>query len=170
MSKSHLEQLAKLQEQRQKLESEYNAQVRQLLHGAIEEKEKEVAEARERVKEAEKVLDHLESELDSLREEAGLGSRRGVRRSGRRPSGKVRKSRVTVEAKREAVADILQRFQRGVEFSQLKAALLDIKLPDSTSNIFATADFNSSLKFGERYLPEGWTIVGERRNARVQKG
>ncbi len=169
MSKSHLEQIAKLREQRQKLESEYDAQVRQLLHGAIEEKEKEVSEARDRVKDAEKVLDQLESELDSLREQAGLGARRGPRRSGRRSSGKLRKSRVPIEAKREAVADILQRFPRGVEFSQLKAALLDIKLPDSNSTIFATADFNSSLKFGERYLPEGWAIVGERRNARVQR-
>jgi chromosome segregation ATPase len=170
MSKSHLEQIAKLHEQRQKMESEYNAQVRQLLHGAIEEKEKEVAEAREKVKEAEKALEQLESDLDALREEAGLGARRGARRTGRRPSGKLRKSRVSIETKREAVAELLQKLPRGVEFSQLKAALLDIKLPDSNSNIFATADFNSSLKFGERYLPQGWTIVGERRNAKVQRG
>ncbi len=166
---SHLEQLAKLQEEKQKRESEYQSQVRHLLHGAIEEKEKEVAEAREKVKEAQKGLDNLEEELDALRFEAGLTPRRGGRRGGRRLSSKPRKARVSIETKKEQVEDILKKFPRGVGFSQLKAALLDIRLPDTNSAVFATADFNSSSKFGERYLPEGWSIVGERRNAKVQK-
>jgi len=37
---SHLEELARLQEQKRKMESEYESQVCHLLHGAIEEKEK----------------------------------------------------------------------------------------------------------------------------------
>lgn len=169
---SHLEELARLQEQKKKMESEYESQVRHLLHGAIEEKEKEVNAARERVRDAQKELDRVEEEMDQLRLEAGMSPRRAVgRRPGgvRRSSGKPRKARVSIETKREQVAKLLTDYPRGVEFSQLKAALLDIKAPDSNSPIFASADFNSSSKFGERYLPDGWTVAGERRNARVQR-
>ena len=109
--------------------------------------------------------------MDQLRIEAGMSPRRssGRRPGARRSSGKPRKARVSIETKREQVAKLLNDYPRGVEFSQLKAALLDIKAPGSDSPIFANADFNSSSKFGERYLPSGWVVAGERRNARVQR-
>lgn len=153
-----LEKVEKLMAEQEKQAAEKEQQIKALLQEAISEKE---AEYREALAAADVVL----KELDGLREKAGLKPLkvRAARKAGR-------KQRVSVEVKRQHVAELLKgKFPRGgVSFANFKAALKDLKL-DSGSPVFAPTDMNSAVKFGQILLPEGWKIVGERRDAKISR-
>lgn len=158
-SGSALEKVEKLMAEQEKLQAEKEQQIKALLEEAIAEKESEYKAALEA---AEAVL----ADLNALRVKANkkpLGAKTGGRKSGR-------KQRVSVETKRQYVADLLKgKFPRGgVSFANFKAALLDLKL-DSGSPVFAPTDVNSAVKFGKVLLPEGWKVVGERRDAKISR-
>jgi hypothetical protein len=143
----------------EKLMAEQEQQIKALLEEAIAEKE---AEYKEAVQAAEAVL----AELNALRAKANkkpLGAKVANRKAGR-------KQRVSLETKRQYVADLLKgKFPRGgVSFANFKTALLDLKL-ESGSPVFAPTDVNSAVKFGKVLLPEGWKIVGERRDAKISR-
>ena len=153
-----LEKVERLKAEQEKLAAEKDQQIKALLTEAIAEKDVEYREAMA-------AADAILKELDALREEAGLkpvGGRRG-RKAGR-------KQRVSVEVKKQYVAELLKgKFPRGgVSFANFKAALKDLKL-DSGSPVFAPTDMNSAVKFGQVLLPEGWKIVGERRDAKISR-
>lgn len=155
-----LEKVERLMAEQEKLQAEKEQQIRAVLHEAITEKD---AEYREAVAAADALL----KELDMLREKAGMRPMSGKTRAGRK-SG--RKQRVSVEVKKQYVAELLKgKFPRGgVSFANFKAALKDLKL-DTGSPVFAPTDMNSAVKFGQVLLPEGWKIVGERRDAKISR-
>ena len=159
-SGSALEKVEKLMAEQEKIQAEKEQQIKALLEEAIAEKETEYKAALEA---AEAVL----ADLNALRVKANKKPL-GAKGSGSRKSG--RKQRVSVETKRQYVADLLKgKFPRGgVSFANFKAALLDLKL-DSGSPVFAPTDVNSAVKFGKVLLPEGWKVVGERRDAKISR-
>ncbi|MDK2973205.1 MAG: hypothetical protein PWP23_2960 [Candidatus Sumerlaeota bacterium] len=164
--------LAKLDEEKNKALAQIEAQRKELLEKGIEAKKAAIAKAQEAAAKSQANLAKLEQELQDMLVEAGIAKpKTGKAGKGRKSAGKSgRKPRVSVETKKAAVSAELKNTESGTPFSELREKLLKVTDPASGGPIFATTDFNSASKFGARYLPRGWKIKGERKNAIVAKG
>jgi len=137
---------------------------REKLQAVIDAKKTELAAAQAKANEAQKAADAVASDLDQLLAAAGLarlGRKKGAA-SGRKP-------RVSVERKRAEVEKALGKLGKGVEFAKLRESLLAITDAEIGGAIFSVPDFNSAKGFGKKLLPKGWRVVGERKEARVER-
>jgi hypothetical protein len=147
---------------KEELEAAIAAEERAKQAEVIEAKKAAVAAAREAVKAAKAKLAKAEKDL-------AAASGKPARKPARKGASSGRKPRVSADVKKARVAELLKKVGRSVTFSELRAALLDEKL-ESGAPVFSGPDFASSSKFGAAYLPSGWKVQGERRNAKVVKG
>lgn len=169
--KSLQDKLKQIENMKAEAQAQYEEEKKQVLLQAIESKKADVAKATEAVKKAQVDLDRIEKELHGLLVEAGLarGARKGrrVKKGAKGGRKKGRKARVSRETKKQYVKEALGKFPKGAAYSEFRDYLLTLTDPSTGGSIFATTDFNSSAKFGAEYLPRGWKVKGERRNAMV---
>jgi len=78
--------------------------------------------------------------------------------------GRGRKPRVSLDVKKQAVADVLAKNPNGILWKNLKSAL-----NKSAKGVFSAADFNSATTFASKLLPAGYKIEGQRRAATIKK-
>jgi hypothetical protein len=163
-SASVKELIASVRNEQAAIAAEAEKRSREKLHTVIEAKKSEHAAAQAKANEAQKAADAIESDLNQLLAAAGLARRKGGKKgsSGRKP-------RVTADRKLSEVESALKKVGKGIEFSKLRSSLLSITDSVLGGPIFAGTDFNSAKVFGKKLLPSGWHIVGERKNARVER-
>jgi len=146
------------QEAAMKAKREAEEALKSKVREVIQLKKDEVNKAKAEVREAQKVLARLENELIALQRRAGMKSK--VTSSGNR------KPRVSNDTKREQVAKVLEDHPK-IQFSKLKVVLLDLVDPETEHPYFSQPDFASSKVFAQKYLPQGFKVEGERRDAVV---
>lgn len=98
---------------------------------------------------------------------AKKGAKKGAKKAAKGKPG--RKPRVDTQTKIKHAEEVLKGHSKGVAFSQLRKALQGRKLADGTP-VYSSLDLASSKQFGKKYLPKGYKVVGERRDAKVVKG
>ncbi|MGF1573601.1 MAG: hypothetical protein ACFCU1_11085 [Sumerlaeia bacterium] len=138
---------------------------KQLLKDAVDAKKEEIKAAKLELKEVAKKISTLEKDLYNIQIESG--EKRPKTRRTRTASGAPRKPRVSVVTKKAEVEKELGKHSKGLTYRDLKEALLKIIDPASGFPFFTAPDFASSKVFAKKYLPKGWKIAGERRNAEV---
>jgi len=164
LSASVKELIANMKSEQAAIQAEAERRSREKLQAVIDAKKAELAGAQSKARDAQKVADGIAKELDQLLSAAGIGGRR---RGGRGASG--RKPRVTMDRKIDAVAEALKKVGKGIEFAKLRDQLLALTDAERGGPIFARTDFNSAKIFGKKMLSKEWTVVGERKTARVER-
>lgn len=164
-SASVKELIASVRNEQAALAAEAEKRSREKLQAVIDAKKAELAAAQAKANEAQKAADAVASDLDQLLAAAGM-ARKG-RKGKKGASG--RKPRVTVDRKLAEVESALKKVGKGIDFSKLRATLLDIHDAELGGPVFAGTDFNSAKVFGKKLLPSGWHVVGERKTARIER-
>lgn len=138
---------------------------KQLLKDAVEAKKADIKAAKLELKEVAKKITTLENELFAIQVESG--EKRAKARRTRTASGAPRKPRVNVATKKAQVEAELAKHSKGLTYRDLKEALLKVMDSSTGFPFFTAPDFASSKVFAKKYLPKGWKVAGERRNAEV---
>ncbi|MDX1971968.1 MAG: hypothetical protein SFY68_05485 [Candidatus Sumerlaeia bacterium] len=157
-------QLEAIQKAELESQQKFAEQKKQLLKEVLDAKREEIRAAKAALREAENKVYYLEQELEQLLVSSG---EKKAKVKTRKSSGAPRKPRVSVEEKKKQVEKLLSTHTSKISFNSLKAALLDLKDPETGFSYFAVPDFASSKVFASKYLPKGWKMTGERRNAEL---
>lgn len=137
-----------------------------LLKAAVDSKKEAIKAAKLELKEVQKRIVTLSKELLNIQIESGE-KRPTKTGKARKASGAARKPRVSVQVKKSQVEAELGKHAKGLSYRALKDALLLVMDPATGFPFFTAPDFASSKVFAKKYLPKGWKVAGERRNAEV---